>query len=272
MAFTVAAEWWDEIYRSTSPNGLALRRRLAIVERFVARLPPGSTVRALDVGCGAGHLAVRLAQRGVLVTALDAVPSMLERVGRNAAENGVSDHVRVVTADAEQLPFGASTFDVAVALGVVPWMSSPTRALEELARVVRPGSFLIVTASNRYRLVWLADPLTNPILAPLVEPLKCAVRRVFKRMGMRLRAAGDLPKFHVHSSREFERMLRFAGFEKLELATCGFGPFTFCWKKVFPEPWSVRVDLFLQRLADRSVPVLRSSGAEHVVLARRVTS
>lgn len=53
------------------------------------------------------------------------------------------------------------------------------------------------------------------------------------------------------------------------LATIGFGPFTFWRRPVLSEPEGMRLHRSLQGAADRRVPLVRSTGAQYLVLAHK---
>ena len=102
---------------------------------------PGT--RVLDVATGTGAVALRAAERGALVTAVDIAPTLLERARTAALEAGLTIEFRI--ADAERLPFAPSSFDaIASAQGAV---FAPDReaVARELARVCRPGGMLGLT-------------------------------------------------------------------------------------------------------------------------------
>jgi SAM-dependent methyltransferase len=73
------------------------------VERIwrILKLEPG--LELLDLACGHGRIANRLAARGVRVTGLDATPLFLERARRDAAERGVE--VEYVEGDIRAIPW-----------------------------------------------------------------------------------------------------------------------------------------------------------------------
>src|SRR5438045_1558118 len=58
---------------------------------------------ALDLGCGTGATAVRLARFGIRVTLLDSSPAMLDIANRAAREAGLTDKVVLQHGDATQL-------------------------------------------------------------------------------------------------------------------------------------------------------------------------
>jgi 2-polyprenyl-3-methyl-5-hydroxy-6-metoxy-1,4-benzoquinol methylase len=103
----------------------------------------------LDVGCGPGHLAARLADRGLRVVALDADRSMIELAQRRLRRGGSSGMVTLVQGDVGALPLATSSIDGAVATSLVGCLSDLSAFIRELRRVLRPGGSLVMTATNR---------------------------------------------------------------------------------------------------------------------------
>ncbi len=100
----------------------------------------------LDLATGTGDLALLIADRHPRgrVVGLDPAERMLERARQKALDAGVEDRVRLLTGDAETLPFPDVTFDrVTIAFGIrnVP---DRERALREMRRVTRPGGRVAV--------------------------------------------------------------------------------------------------------------------------------
>ncbi|MBA2643014.1 MAG: methyltransferase domain-containing protein [Actinobacteria bacterium] len=106
---------------------------------------------ALDAGMGAGRLLAELAQRGWVVSGIDASAEMVA-----AARSRLPDSAaRLVQGKIESLPFPDASFDAVVATGVLEY-SELERALSELARVLRPGGLAVVSYPNpgAYYVVW----------------------------------------------------------------------------------------------------------------------
>jgi ubiquinone/menaquinone biosynthesis C-methylase UbiE len=224
------------------------------VLEWVDREPLAEGARALDVGCGAGELTAELVARSWAVDACDVSEEMLALVRGRALEQ-VTAH----QADVYELPFEDATFDLVLALGVVPWLHTPERGLRELCRVVRLGGHVIVTADNVRRLTHLLDPLRTPLLTP--------VRRRLKRVLRPARASGGLHRQHELGA--FRRLLEDAGLEVEEMRTIGFGPFTILGKAFLPARLALRLNDVLQRRSDRGQGVLAAGGAHLLALARR---
>ena len=107
---------------------------------------------ALDVGCGAGATAVRLAQLGIHVTLVDSSPAMLDFAKRTAQEAGVMDRVIVKHGDAAQLAdlFHPRSFDVILCHNILEYCDDPAAVLRSAARALRdPSSIISVLVRNR---------------------------------------------------------------------------------------------------------------------------
>jgi len=117
-------------------------------------LPPQArhSLRALDVGCGTGATAVRLARLGMHVTLLDSSPAMLNIAKRTGHEAGVTDRLVLQHGDAAQLTnlFRDVSFDVILCHNVLEYLDAPIAFLRAAARALRDSSAtLSVLARNR---------------------------------------------------------------------------------------------------------------------------
>jgi SAM-dependent methyltransferase len=121
----------------------------AIVQR-IANDRPG---RLLDWGCGYGHVAAKLRQAGVDVTAFEYLPT-LEPPDELGLERYYPGLEVFVTDDPVSLPFADSQFDSVLSLGVLEHVQQPDDSLEEVRRVLRPGgTFYVFKLPNRYSYV-----------------------------------------------------------------------------------------------------------------------
>jgi ubiquinone/menaquinone biosynthesis C-methylase UbiE len=116
----------------------------ADLEEVVAVARQRPSVRALDLGCGAGHVAYALARGGAgRVVAYDPSSEMLSVVAQEALSRG-HDAIETIVGAAEDLPFEDGSFDLVVTRYSAHHWANVPRALEECARVTASGGRLIV--------------------------------------------------------------------------------------------------------------------------------
>ena len=131
--FESTAAYWKELYSGRQPAARTFTRT-ATTRLFGwiqdLDLPPNA--RILEVGCGAGLITLALARNGYSVDALDSTTAMLQMTRNGAARQRVQNRVRLHAADVHALPFQAHTFDLVVAIGVIPWLHSERVAVQEM--------------------------------------------------------------------------------------------------------------------------------------------
>jgi SAM-dependent methyltransferase len=118
------------------------------LQAMEARLGLARGSDVIDLGCSAGLYARHLARAGLRVTAIDVSQAFLAEAGRLASREGVS--IDLWRADVHALPFADASFDAAVCGGSLNEFALPQRALQETARVLRPGAplWLMYTARS----------------------------------------------------------------------------------------------------------------------------
>jgi SAM-dependent methyltransferase len=112
--------------------------------RYVAQLDPAPGSSVLDVGCGFGAFHPALAAAGARVLAFDYSPGMA-REAQRAARDGLP--VRVLQADAQQIPLAANSVDHALASHMLYHVPDIRRALQEIKRVVKLGGRVLITTN-----------------------------------------------------------------------------------------------------------------------------
>ena len=93
--------------------------------------------RVLDVAAGNGNATLAAARRFAQVTSTDYVPALLDKGAARAAAEGLQ--VAFQVADAEDLPFGAGSFDVVLSTFGAMFTPDHTRPAREMLRVLRAG-------------------------------------------------------------------------------------------------------------------------------------
>ena len=112
-----------------------------IHDELVVRLEPSPGEGWLDVGTGTGEVALRAAQAGPEVTAVDISESLLDI----AREKPGADRVTWELGDAQALRFEDASFDVVVSCFAVIFAPDQEAAAGELARVCKPSGRLGLT-------------------------------------------------------------------------------------------------------------------------------
>ena len=120
-----------------NPARAALQRR---VETPMLIGPPGSLAgkRVLEVGCGRGiGMEILLALGAAQVTGFDLDPKMVALAHQRLAKYG--EQARVFAGDAEAIDLPTGSFDAVVEYGILHHVPNWPKALEEIARVLKPG-------------------------------------------------------------------------------------------------------------------------------------
>jgi 2-polyprenyl-3-methyl-5-hydroxy-6-metoxy-1,4-benzoquinol methylase len=98
--------------------------------------------RVLDVACGTGIVACRIAARGSAVTGLDIAPDKLARAQQRAADEGVS--VKWLEGSVEALPFRQPAFELVTCQQGLQFVTDRALAVREMRRVIVPGGRVVV--------------------------------------------------------------------------------------------------------------------------------
>jgi SAM-dependent methyltransferase len=199
----VAAHWNRRAAHFDEDFGHSIRtpaERVAWDRILDLILPAAGALEALDIGCGTGFLSLELASRGHRVTGVDFAPSIIALARKKAAERQAA--IRYEEADAEQLPFTAASFDVAVSQADVSAAPEPldnARRSPEYAaigdRLPFPGGWPreeIEKLFAAHRLLGIAsDPFLDLVTA---EEQRMEEEGLERRIRRRYAVWGDLPR------------------------------------------------------------------------------
>jgi S-adenosylmethionine-dependent methyltransferase len=137
-------------YLETPEGQLRLDLAFANLQDFLPQAP--RPLLALDLGCGTGAIAVRLARLGLHVTLLDASLPMLDFAKRAAREAGVTERITLKHGDAGQFAnlFDARSFDLILCHNILEYVDDPCTVLRSAARALRdPSSIVSVLVRNQ---------------------------------------------------------------------------------------------------------------------------
>jgi ubiquinone/menaquinone biosynthesis C-methylase UbiE len=134
----VAVDWGSGSYERQAVH------LLPAVQQVVAEIAvePGEFV--VDVGCGSGSAVLLVAAGGARVVEVDPAPRLLEVARTEAARRGVA--AEFVVGDAVHIPLADGTVDAVVSTFALIFVPDPAAAVQEIARVLRPGGRLVFSA------------------------------------------------------------------------------------------------------------------------------
>ncbi len=189
MRWTAEAVFWNELAeryaRAPLANPDAFERKIAITQACMK-----ATDVVLDVGCGTGSLALRLAPRGATIHGLDISSEMIRIAQAKARTEGVTNvSLHVGAIDACEL-FEQQSLDGICAYSILHLVEDLPAVLQTLCGWLRPGGFFITS---------------TPCLGESWLPYRPIVRV--------MRWLGKAPYVSVLRKQELERELGRAGFE-----------------------------------------------------------
>ena len=267
--FATQATYWRDTYKEKDIQGIIYQRRQAVALSYIDGLSLPKSANILEIGCGAGFMTTALAKRGFAVEAIDHAQEMIDLTIEHARQMGIGHRINACTGDIHELSYGNQSFDLIVALGVIPWLHDSQKALNEITRTIAPGGYIILSMDNVSRATTLLDPYTFPPLARI----RTKVKRKLEKAGLLTpwNPWVNAPPYSQHSIREFNKNLREAGLMIMKSTTVGFGPFTFFGHRLFSNGVGIKIHQKLQEYADSGYPILRSTGSQYIVLATKKT-
>ncbi len=168
------AKFWDGIApkyaKSPIRNMTAYEATLA---RVAARLRPDDTV--LEMGCGTGTTALKLAGSVARYTGTDVSPKMIE-IAREKKRQGVFDNLDFTTAPANETRFEKGTFDALLAFNLLHLIEDLDDALTRAHDLLKHGG-LFISKTPCLGVMGLHIRLAVPVMrffgkAPFVEFLR----------------------------------------------------------------------------------------------------
>jgi len=124
-------------------------------------------------------------QQGARAYGIDiSEPTVVQARDAFNQEPGARNRLRGAVGDVRELPFADGSFDAIYSMGTIEHFDETERAVEEMARVLKPGGRAIVGVPNRH------DPFLRPLLATALQALglyaygyeKSYSRRALRRM------------------------------------------------------------------------------------------
>jgi cyclopropane fatty-acyl-phospholipid synthase-like methyltransferase len=132
---------WDE-----SPNTSMPEAQARLTDRLIDTLRLQDGDHLLDVGCGTGHPAIRLAHHTrATILGVSISPTHVTRATQNARDAGLHGQLEFRHADAMHLPCEGASFDAAWAIEMLHHVPDRHQVLREIHRTVKPGGRLVLS-------------------------------------------------------------------------------------------------------------------------------
>lgn len=226
----------DQILGWQTPQGSARADRRARLFREMAKMQSRSVV--LEVGCGTGEFAYRIAPHVGELWATDLSPDLLSTCAAKIRQNSPASNVIFQIQDITELQLPAGKFDAVYGCSVLHHVNARL-ALREIHRVLKMEGWSVFSEPN----------MLNPQIA------------LQKNVPYIKRRAGDTPDETAFFSWELRRLLRGAGFVEFSVLN-----FDFLHPLVPPRwiPFVEKVGLLLERL-----PVVRAFSGSLIFAAKK---
>jgi 2-polyprenyl-3-methyl-5-hydroxy-6-metoxy-1,4-benzoquinol methylase len=192
--------WRDLYVTPRTTNELVLQERLNYALDLLSRnVPLHSTV--LDVGCGSGSVAVKIAQMGYRVHGIDISQQMIascrEQLSRAFPE---SESITFTAGDFMDMELEASHFEAVIALGFLEYQTDEPAVLRRFHNIMKTGGLLIVSG-----------------------PQSLSLSGGFGLTRLLLKLSGrQALALHGYSRSKMSKLLLSAGFDVMEIIRHGF--------------------------------------------------
>jgi ubiquinone/menaquinone biosynthesis C-methylase UbiE len=274
--FDQSVYWQGGLYKA--PDNLlakAVIRRKTYALQMVNELADLKKGSALDVGCGSGVYVTELAKMGFDVHGVDISDVMLESSRKLVEEAGQSSRVFLQRGSVEHLPCENEKFDLVLCIGVLGYLLTDYKAIEELRRVLKPGAHLVVNIENLWNLSDV-DFLVRRKLRTLfskdsnhemkeTQPHTMASEWILKTSPIPYRHKG-------YNLWEFERLMKAYGFQRVDAMTFFFPMRILRRIKFIPESWLDSLEVFLEKfLRAVRIPYFSYSGTTYTGVFKKLS-
>lgn len=189
------AAFWDKTARKYAARPVAnVENYEDTLSRTRAHLD--ATDQVLEIGCGTGTTALKLADDVRHLVATDVSPEMIAIAREKLADNG-PENVSFEVADVMDLPIAENGYDAILAFNVLHLIEDLPGALKALHDRLKPGGLLISKSVGVGEANWLLRRVALPLLSML----------------------GKAPFVHVMKAEDFDDIISEAGLEILETHT-----------------------------------------------------
>src|ERR1700757_4139312 len=205
-AYALWAPVYDLVFGAVFERGR--REAIAAAERVGGQI--------LEVGVGTGISLPGYSPQNRII-GIDLSEAMLRKAHRRVAELALTNVEKLEVMDAEHLSFADASFDVVVANHVISTVPNPEAALDECARVLRPGGEMILLsrigadAGLRHLVETMLQPIVRRLGWRTEFPWERFARWTERRTDVRLIERRPMPPFGHFSLLRFVKSANGSG-------------------------------------------------------------
>lgn len=176
--------------------------------------------KALDIGAGLGTISEVLSHYYDEVISIEPVKERLFFLKKRFEQDGIKN-IRLIQANALELPFPENSFDLIVMNGVLEWVAlygkgNPKKiqekVLKDILKILKPNGYLYIGIENRFcyrNFLGRYDPHAALIFTTLMPRLLAnLVSRIFR---------GKDYRTYIYSYKGYKKLLKKAGFKNVEI-------------------------------------------------------
>jgi ubiquinone/menaquinone biosynthesis C-methylase UbiE len=243
--FNTDYKWWENVYAASFPQGffsfeMTSRKKitLEILNKFVKGK---ASVAILECGCGPGGILSEFDSSGSFLAGVDINFNSLAKTRQDC--DAMSN---LLQADIEQLPFKNNCFDMAYCVGVLSYLETDSKAIKEIARVIKPGGKIIISVPNICTFNKIFDPYYY-----LIGAIRLLWHTSLKPFFYGIDADKKYKSGMIRRYRygQLDQLYRDCGLIKKETLSVSFGPPTLWKKEIFPLRHAIRMSEALVRLS-----------------------
>lgn len=247
-------QYWYNLYKERPKDELVnylMRKRKLIIINYIDKIFNGNkNISVLDVGCGTGIYLKELINRGFNTFGVDIARMMIEK-GLQNLKDEEKVKVKILIADAEELPFREESFDLIIAAGLLEYLPDNKKALSGFEKLLKKNGILIFTIPNLIKIQYFFDPYYY--IVRIFAYLKHFLINTKKSPQTSARDFAHNTNFtnKRYLRKDIRILLKNTRFEELEVKALGYGPFTIFQRQFIPFRIGIKLSDFIENLSQK---------------------
>ncbi len=267
--------WHKEIYNlSTEPHALGVRRRKQYIMQMLDKINIYNHDRVVDIGCGPGAYLMELLNRGCTVYGIDLSSEMLKTCKSNFANR--NKIISLLCADASMLPLSNQSFNIVFCVGLLQYVTSLEKTIEEINRITISNGLIIVCVENMFAISNLGYVTLNKLKNIMGNIFETENKN--KKSNKEILSNWFLKKvsiphnYRLYNPKSLDKVLNQKGFNKISAMTYGY-PFKILRRiKLIPEKFIIGLENRIEFLFNKiKLPIISSAGEFYIGIYKKTS-